>query len=74
MNRRMVRGLFTSAFLILAMHTCSVTGIAQTLDEHAMKGMEWRQIGPFRGGRVLAVTGVSGEANTYYFGAVAGGV
>ncbi len=37
-------------------------------------GMKWRQIGPFRGGRVLAVTGVPGEPNIYYFGAVAGGV
>ncbi len=37
-------------------------------------GMKWRQIGPFRGGRVLAVAGVPGDPNTYYFGAVAGGV
>ncbi|HKO05131.1 MAG TPA: hypothetical protein VJW51_10295 [Candidatus Acidoferrales bacterium] len=36
--------------------------------------MEWRQIGPFRGGRALAVTGVAGNPDTYYFGAVAGGV
>ena len=47
---------------------------AQTIDEQAMKGIEWRQIGPFRGGRVLAVTGVVGDPSTYYFGAVAGGV
>ena len=38
------------------------------------EGMKYRQIGPFRGGRVLAVAGVSGEADTYYFGAVAGGM
>ncbi|MGH9534696.1 MAG: VPS10 domain-containing protein [Terriglobales bacterium] len=38
------------------------------------KGMKWRLIGPFRGGRVEAVTGVPGQADTYYFGAVAGGV
>jgi len=31
-------------------------------------------IAPFRGGRVLAVTGVAGDAQTYYFGAAAGGV
>jgi len=37
-------------------------------------GLQWRQIGPFRGGRALAVTGVAGQPNTYYFGAVAGGV
>ncbi|MGZ4966530.1 MAG: WD40/YVTN/BNR-like repeat-containing protein, partial [Chthoniobacterales bacterium] len=36
--------------------------------------MKWRQIGPFRGGRALAIEGVPGESNTYYFGAVAGGV
>jgi photosystem II stability/assembly factor-like uncharacterized protein len=36
--------------------------------------MEWRCIGPHRGGRVLAVSGVRGEPNTFYFGSVAGGV
>ena len=45
-----------------------------TFDEKLFKGMQWRQIGPFRGGRALAIEGVVGEPNTYYFGAVAGGV
>lgn len=36
--------------------------------------MKWRQVGPFRGGRALAIEGVPGEPGTYYFGAVAGGV
>lgn len=36
--------------------------------------MQWRCIGPHRGGRVLAVSGVRGEPDTYYFGAVGGGV
>jgi len=44
------------------------------VDPALVGGMKWRQIGPFRGGRVLAVTGVPGDPNTYYFGAVAGGV
>jgi len=44
------------------------------LDEALFKSMKWRQIGPFRGGRVLAVEGVPGEPNVYYFGGVAGGV
>ena len=47
---------------------------AQTLDDDSLRGLKWRQIGPFRGGRVLAVTGVAGDPETYYFGAVAGGV
>ncbi len=37
-------------------------------------GLTWRLIGPFRGGRVLAVSGVNGDQNTYYFGGVGGGV
>jgi photosystem II stability/assembly factor-like uncharacterized protein len=47
---------------------------AQTLDENALKAMKWRQVGPFRGGRALAGTGVAGDPLTYYFGSVAGGV
>ena len=36
--------------------------------------MQYRLVGPFRGGRVVAVSGVVGQNDTYYFGAVAGGV
>jgi photosystem II stability/assembly factor-like uncharacterized protein len=43
-------------------------------DESLFKGMKWRSIGPYRGGRVLAVTGVAGDPYTFYFGSVAGGV
>jgi photosystem II stability/assembly factor-like uncharacterized protein len=45
-----------------------------TIDEKLFRGMQWRQVGPFRGGRALAIEGVPGEPGTYYFGAVAGGV
>src|SRR4051812_38121165 len=37
-------------------------------------GLKWREVGPFRGGRVAAVTGVPGDRNTYYFGGTGGGV
>ena len=37
-------------------------------------GLRWRMIGPFRGGRVAAATGVPGRPNDFYFGAVNGGV
>ena len=37
-------------------------------------GLTWRLIGPFRGGRVLAVSGVVGDQHTYYFGGTGGGV
>ncbi len=38
------------------------------------EGMKYRLVGPFRGGRVLAVAGVPGQDDTYYFGGVAGGM
>jgi len=37
-------------------------------------GLRWRMLGPFRGGRVDAVSGVPGRPNEFYFGAVNGGV
>ena len=37
-------------------------------------GLRWRMLGPFRGGRVAAATGVPGRPNDFYFGAVNGGV
>src|SRR5260370_32203850 len=37
------------------------------------KALNYRLVGPYRGGRVLAVSGVVGEDNTYYFGSGAGG-
>ncbi len=49
-------------------------GPAGAIDEKLFKGMQWRQIGPFRGGRALTIEGVPGEPDTYFFGAVAGGV
>lgn len=36
--------------------------------------LKWRLVGPFRGGRSIAVAGVADDSNTYYFGAAAGGV
>jgi len=38
------------------------------------KGMRYRMIGPYRGGRSLTAVGVPGDASTYYFGATGGGV
>lgn len=44
-------------------------GVAATMPE-----MHWRLIGPFRGGRTRAATGVAGEPNVFYVGQVDGGV
>lgn len=45
-----------------------------TFAEKLYHGLEWRSIGPFRGGRSASVTGVPGKPNLYYFGATGGGV
>ena len=44
------------------------------VDPSLFQELHWRLIGPFRGGRVLAVSGVPGEADHFYFGSVNGGV
>ena len=46
----------------------------QKFDQKIFGEMRWRSIGPFRGGRSLAVTGVRGQPEVYYFGSVGGGV
>jgi len=43
-------------------------------DQSYFADLHWRLIGPFRGGRVLAVTGIPNEPKHYYFGSVNGGV
>jgi len=43
-------------------------------EEKAFKGMKYRLIGPFRGGRSLTAAGIPGDPTTYYFGGTGGGV
>src|SRR3989441_8270541 len=47
---------------------------AHQLDTSLYSGLRWRMIGPFRGGRVNAVSGVVGQPDTFYFGSVGGGL
>jgi photosystem II stability/assembly factor-like uncharacterized protein len=52
----------------------SVAARAQSVSPELFNGLKWRLIGPFRGGRVVAVAGVPGDSTTFYFGGVGGGV
>ncbi len=79
----MKRGfLFLSVILL-----CAITADAQrsragavqskvttTYDEKLYNAMDFRSIGPYRGGRSAAVTGVPGKPNLFYMGATGGGV
>ena len=57
---------------VLVLSSC-VFLCAQT-DLNTLKELKYRQIGPFRGGRAVAVAGVTSQPNTYYFGSTGGGV
>ena len=48
--------------------------LAQTYDTERYDALEYRLVGPFRGGRSAAVTGVPGKPNLFYFGATGGGI
>ncbi len=45
-----------------------------TVDPQLYKALEYRSIGPYRGGRVTAGTGVPGQPHTFYMGSTGGGV
>jgi photosystem II stability/assembly factor-like uncharacterized protein len=47
---------------------------AQSIAPMQLQALRWRFVGPNRGGRVLAVAGIPGDPDTFYFGAAAGGV
>ncbi len=47
---------------------------AAPLDSALLKAFKWRSIGPDRGGRSIAATGVKGRPKEAYFGAVGGGL
>lgn len=50
------------------------TTVTPQYPEELYSSLEYRLVGPFRGGRSAAVTGVPGEPNLFYFGAAGGGV
>src|SRR5690349_17454965 len=51
------------------------SGEEQTfMDQKLLNSLEWRLVGPHRGGRVVAVAGHPTKREVFYFGACAGGV
>ncbi|RDK88602.1 VPS10 domain-containing protein [Marinirhabdus gelatinilytica] len=62
--------LFTTIFFSIFTENTQ----AQTYDESLYGALEYRLVGPFRGGRSAAVTGVPGKPNLYYFGSTGGGI
>lgn len=61
--------------LLFAFMSPNLNGQSTTDFEPALyESLEWRCVGPFRGGRSCAVTGVPGKPNLFYFGGTGGGV
>ncbi|MEM8510122.1 MAG: glycosyl hydrolase [Bacteroidota bacterium] len=75
--------LFKAGMLVLALSFFAISGHAQrrkktttptSFSSELYSSLEYRLVGPFRGGRSAAVTGVPGAPNLFYFGATGGGV
>jgi len=47
---------------------------AQQYPASLLGGLDWRDVGPMRGGRTYAVAGIASQPDTYYMGAVGGGL
>src|SRR5579863_1200102 len=47
---------------------------AQTFDPKLYAGLEWRMIGPYRGGRTVGLAGIADQPNVFYIGVNNGGV
>src|SRR6185437_5574954 len=73
-NLRGVFSLTLTPLLLVLITGIALSISAQQFDSSLYSGLRWRMIGPFRAGRVNAVSGVVGQPDTYYFGSVGGGV
>ena len=71
-------GSSSSAGPVASVETEQDESTTSTLDPQQLaplySGLRWRMLGPFRGGRTDAATGVPGRPNEFYFGSVNGGV
>ncbi|HKL88748.1 MAG TPA: hypothetical protein VJ884_07055, partial [Salinibacter sp.] len=81
---RRFRFLLGSVFLLGVVTVIGVlapgSAYGQSDDEHVVyqpthfDDLEYRMIGPYRGGRVTAVTGIADQPSTYFMGTTGGGV
>ena len=76
MNTPRSRSLRCFSILILSIFflPAGLPAAAQTVAPELFNGLHWRLVGPFRAGRVVAVSGAPGSDRIFYFGGVDGGV
>ncbi len=75
MSHRLRVFLVVFSFAFLANAAAPPKSTAPALpDASILKSMQWREVGPYRGGRADAVAGIDDQPNVYYFGSTGGGV
>ena len=66
--------VFACIRVTLAAACLLAVNAASPIKPDLLKGLAWRNVGPFRGGRIAATAGAVGEPGTFYVGLPAGGV
>ena len=73
-----MKKLSLGLWLLMSLHALPVVfgqnNASVGYDQTLFEGLQWRQVGPFRGGRAGTVSGVPGQPNLYYIGTAGGGV
>jgi photosystem II stability/assembly factor-like uncharacterized protein len=72
--RRILAGVCLAIGVVATALNLAPVSAQQTVPQNLYSAMKWRLIGPFRGGRINAVSGVPGQPNTFFYGSVGGGV
>ncbi|WP_412559676.1 WD40/YVTN/BNR-like repeat-containing protein [Winogradskyella sp. MIT101101] len=65
---------FSTILAVVLLSFLSLNVQSQNFEEADYGALEYRLLGPFRGGRSAAVTGVPNKPNLFYFGATGGGI
>jgi photosystem II stability/assembly factor-like uncharacterized protein len=73
-NGRSRLGPTLIALVLACVAAPQTPAFAAPISPTAYQALQWRLVGPFRGGRVTAVAGHPAEPNTFYMGATGGGV
>src|SRR5689334_5775969 len=73
MSPRSLRSLLT-AFAVLAVATVVASAAQTDIPDSMLDGLQWRLVGPFRGGWGTMAAGIPDQPNVFYFGAAGGGV
>lgn len=72
--RSVITASLTALAAVLITFPSALVAQEVVLDSALLAGYRWRNLGPDRGGRSIAVTGVVGRPDEAYFGAVGGGL